>query len=467
MKNKVEINMTKGNPIKVILIFALPILFGNVFQQLYNVVDTAIIGNVVGDQALAAVGATAAIYSLVIGFASGMTNGFSVVLARAFGSGKEEEMRKAVSLTVVLTVLISIGITIVSIVCSKPLLVFLNTPDSIIEQSKTYLDIILLFTIVTMLYNMFAGLLRAIGNSRMPLLFLIVATIVNIVLDIIFVKGLGMGVAGAAYATVISEIVSVILSIVYIRKYCPFLWVKKEYLVLDYKLIYELLMTGLSMGLMLALTSIGSVALQSAVNSFGPEVIAAHTAARKFDDIFMLPLGTLSMAASTFASQNFGAGEKRRIYEGIKASILLAFIWSGITCFIVWVLGKLLITALTGSSDELVINTAMQYIKINIPFFFTLSILLILRSSLQGVGRKMLPLAASGIELVAKFMAVGMITPVLGYLGVCIIEPAIWIICAVIVFIDFIAFTRKSKQGKRSEEGLNNVTFIKVKRISN
>lgn len=198
------------------------------------------------------------------------------------------------------------------------------------------------------------------------------------------------------------------------------------------------------MGLMLAVVSVGSVALQSAVNSFGSQVIAAHTAARKIDDIFMLPLGTLSLAASTFASQNYGAGQMQRVKKGITVSVLIAFVWSAVSCAIVFGFGAEIVRLLSGSNDSVVINTAVQYISINIPFFFVLSVLLVLRSSLQGVGRKIIPLSASIIELTAKFIAVGWIAPLLGYFGICILEPIIWSICTVIVVIDFWMFQRKS-----------------------
>ncbi|MDD3219924.1 MAG: MATE family efflux transporter [Lachnospiraceae bacterium] len=452
IKEKAELNMTYGNPIKVILMFAIPILFGNLFQQLYNIVDTAIIGHVLGDQALAAVGATTAIYGLIIGFASGMTNGFSVVLARAYGAGKNVEIKKTVAMTVVLTVLVSTIITIVGLLGIRPLLIFLNTPETILEQSLSYLHVILAFTIVTMLYNMFAGLLRAIGNSRMPLLFLIVSTIVNIVLDILFVQGLHMGIEGAAYATVIAEIVSVVFCIVYIKKYCRLLWPEKEYLVWKKTLVSELFLTGLSMGLMIALASIGSVALQSSVNSLGEEIIAGHTTARKIHDILIMPLGTISVAASTFVSQNYGAGKNHRVYKGIEASILISFVWNVITCLIAWTGSLYLVRILTGSSDENVIQTAILYLKINVPFYFLLSILLVLRCSLQGIGKKILPLIVSGIELVLKFAAVGMITPTLGYMGVCIIEPLTWGICVVIVFVDFFLFVKQVRKKEFKED---------------
>jgi putative MATE family efflux protein len=448
MKQKMKINknksndMTVGNPLKLILIFAIPILIGNVFQQMYNVVDTAVIGHVLGDKSLAAIGATSAIFNLIVGFANGTTNGFSVVLARFYGARDEAAIKKTVGLIVLLTFLASAVLTIVSLLGMIPLLKFLKTPPEIIGQASIFLKIILQFSFITMLYNMFAGMLRAIGNSKAPLIFLVIAVAINIVLDILFIKYLGFGIAGAAYATVISQFVSVCLCINYIRKNCPILYFKKKYLVMDKELIKELVTTGLSMGLMFAIVSVGTVALQSAVNSFGANTIAAHTAARKIDDIFMLPIATLSMAAATYASQNYGAGKLDRVKEGVKNTIMLAFIWSAFSNIVVFFGCDFMVSAITGTKEPEVFRVAARYIHINVPFFFMLSILVILRSSLQGLGRKIVPLCASIVELIAKFVAVGFLAPWLGYFGICILEPIVWGVCMMLVVIDFYNFSK-------------------------
>lgn len=447
MKTK-SISLTEGNILKSLVIFAIPILIGNIFQQLYNVADTAIIGNVLGDQALAAVGATAALYSLVIGFANGITNGFSVVLARVFGENDEEKLKQTAALIYFLTVVISIVLTLASMISLHSILVMLKTPQNILSKTESYLRIILTFAIITMLYNMFSGILRAIGDSKTPLYFLLLSSALNVGLDFLFVKGLNRGIGGAAEATVIAQIVSVSLCIVYIWKKCPVLKFSVRYLKWDKELVKELLLTGFSMGLMLVVVSIGSVALQSAVNSLGEQTIAAHTAARKIDDIFMMPLGTLSTAAATFASQNFGAGKYDRIHKGIKAAVLLAIGWSACAILIVFAIGKYMVKWLTGTSDVEIISNALMYMKINIVFFLVLSILLVLRSSLQGVGRKVVPVLGSGIELILKFGAVNIITNQLGYFGVCILEPIIWVICALLVLCDFIAYQKANKKAQ-------------------
>ncbi len=438
-------NMTTGNPLKIIFLFSLPIFIGCIFQQLYNVVDTAVVGHVLGDNSLAAIGATAAIYNLVIGFANGLTNGFAVIIARMFGADDLKGVQKTVSLTYVLTLIISAILTFISLIGINPLLTFLNTPNEIFEEASLYLHIIMIFSIITMLYNMFSGMLRAIGNSTVPLIALISSTIINIILDVIFVHDLSMGIAGAAYATAIAQAVSVIVCLTYILRKCELLKFKFKSLAFDRSLLGDLISTGLSMGLMLGIVSIGSVALQSAVNSFGSKTITAHTTARKIGDIFMLPLGAISTAASTFASQNFGAKKCDRVTKGIKQSLLISFIWSAISCLIVFVGGKVMIKALTGTSDTVIITTALQYVTINVPFFFALSILLVLRSSLQGIGRKLVPVSASVVELIAKFAAVKIFAPALGYFGVCILEPIIWAICTLMVLFDFLWTVKKQR----------------------
>mgnify|MGYP002678238548 FL=1 len=445
MKAK-SVSLTEGKILKSLVIFAIPILIGNIFQQLYNVADTAIIGNVLGDQALAAVGATSALYSLVIGFANGITNGFSVVLARVFGEKDEEKLKQTSALIYFLTVIISIILTLASVISLHSILVMLKTPENILPKTESYLHIILTFAIVTMLYNMFSGILRAIGDSKTPLYFLLLSSALNVGLDFLFVKGLNRGIGGAAEATVIAQIVSVSLCIVYIWKKCPVLKFSMRYLKWDKALVKELLLTGFSMGLMLVVVSIGSVALQSAVNSLGEQIIAAHTAARKIDEIFMMPLGTLATAAATFASQNFGAGKYDRVYKGIKDAVLIAIGWSACAILIVFAIGKYMVKWLTGTSDAEIISNALMYMKINIVFFLVLSILLVLRSSLQGVGRKIVPVLGSGVELILKFGAVNIITNRLGYFGVCILEPIIWGISAIMVLVDFVVYQKTYKK---------------------
>lgn len=440
--------MTEGSILRNLIWFAVPVLIGNIFQQLYNVADTAIIGNILGDTALAAVGAAAPVYGLMIGFAGGLTNGFAVVIARFFGAGDERGVKRSVALTYLLSAGIAFVLTVASLIALHPLMASLKTPSEIIGDTEKYMRVIMLFSAVTIAYNMFAGMMRALGNSKTPLYFLIVSTFVNIGLDFLFVGAFKMGVAGAAYATVISQGVSVALCIWYVVKKCRVLLFSRRELTLDKPLLSDLATTGMSMGLMYAIVSVGSVILQGAVNSFGTTTITAHTAARKIDDIFMLPLGTIALASSTFASQNFGAGKMNRVKKGIKYSIFIALGWSAFSVIVAVLFRRPMIRALTGTSDPAVIATASKYIVWNISFFFVLSFLLVLRSSLQGVGRKLVPVTGSAVEFALKIVAAAVFAPKLGYFGICISEPVIWIACAAIVIADYMLFTRRIERSE-------------------
>lgn len=456
--SKSSINMTEGNILRNIIYFSIPILIGNIFQQLYNIADTAIIGNILGDTALASVGASAPVYSLVIGFSNGLTNGFAVIISRYFGANDEKSMKKSVSLTYVLSGVISLILTVISLVSIRPLMTALKTPENIIGDTVEYMKIIMMFSVITIAYNMLAGMMRAIGNSKAPLYFLIVSTFINIGLDILFIKGFDMGVSGAAYATVISQGISVVLCFVYAMKKCDFLIFKKSELKWDKSLFTDLAGTGMSMGLMLAIVSVGSVILQSAVNSFGTGIITAHTAARKIDDIFMLPLGTIAMASSTFVSQNYGAKKMDRVRKGIRYSIMISTVWSAFSVLVTVLFRRSMIQALTGTTDTGVISSASKYIIWNISFFFVLGVLLTLRSSLQGVGRKLVPISASIVEFLLKIIAATVLAEKLGYFGICILEPIIWIVCALIVVADYTVFMRKSGEIQYRKKSIYGVT---------
>jgi len=445
---KASVNMTEGNILRSLIYFAVPILIGNIFQQLYNVADTAIIGNISGDDALASIGVSAPVYNLIIGFAGGLTNGFAVITARYFGADDKESMKKAVSLTYILSAVTAMLITAVSLISVHPLMTALKTPENIIGDTERYMKIISAFSAVTVAYNMFAGMMRAVGNSKAPLYFLVVSVFVNIVLDILFIKYFNMGVAGAGYATVISQAVSVVLCIVYALKRCRFLIFSRKELSWDRSLISDLIVTGLSMGLMYAIVSVGSVILQGAVNSLGSDTITAHTSARKIDDLFMLPLGTIAMASSTFASQNYGAGKTDRLKKGIYYSILISWAWSAFSTAVVLFFRVPIIKSLTGTSNPAVISTASRYIIWNVSFFFILGVLLTLRSSLQGVGRKAVPISASAVEFSFKLLAVGVLVPRFQYFGICILEPIIWTVCALMVVADYAVFIRRTNSIK-------------------
>lgn len=445
---KTSNDLTMGKPIRIILLFTLPIIAGNLFQQMYNVVDTVIVGHILGEEALAAVGATSALYGLFTSIAVGMTNGFSIVIARYFGGRDQQRMSKAVGHTIMLSLVIGLVMTIIAVLFVKPLLIFLRTPEEVLERSYDYIIIVLTFFVITMLFNMFSGILRGIGNSFMPLIFLIVSTVCNVILDIILVKFAGMGIRGASTATVIAQLISVIMCIVYIRFKCPQLHVKKNDFKWEQGVAGDLFTTGLSMAMMFSVVSVGSIALQSAINSLGAITIAAHTAARKIGEMLMLAFSPLSVAASTFSGQNLGAGKKERIWEGIKSAFLIAFVIAAMGNVLILAAAEPLVRAVTGSKNPELIRLAVYYLHINLPFYFALAILVILRSALQGLNRKAVPLTASAIELIGKFVVAGILVPRIGYLGVCISEPVIWILGGIVVAVDFYGTMKKFRRNE-------------------
>lgn len=423
---KTNIDLLKGKILKSLIIFAIPLFISNLFQQLYNTVDITIVGNYLGDESLAAMGACAAVYELLVGFALGVGNGLSIVTARSYGSNDEDMVKKSVVGSMVIGIGITTIIMLISILFLLPLLKLLNTPENILEESYSYISTVTMFVGVMFLYNLCAGFLRAIGNSIIPLVFLIVSSLLNIALDIVFITQFNMGIKGAAIATIIAQGISAILCIIYIYLKCPILIPKKKHFVFDKELYKELLGQGLSMGVMLLIVSAGTVILQKAINNLGYLIIAGHTAARKLNSFAMIPAASLSLSLATFVSQNKGANQKDRIKKAVNYSNILSIIW-GITITIVLIfLAPTLIKYLSGSNEDVVINNGARYLIINAPFYAVLGILLNLRNALQGLGEKLIPLVSSIIEFFGKIVFVILFIPSLKYFGVIICEPVIW-----------------------------------------
>ncbi|MBX9137599.1 MULTISPECIES: MATE family efflux transporter [unclassified Clostridium] len=421
-----KVNLLKGNILKSLIVFAIPLLISNLFQQLYNTVDIMIVGNYLGDTSLAAIGASTAVYDLLVGFALGIGNGLSIVVARSYGADDTKLLRKSVAGSIIIGIFITIIIMVISKVLLMPLLRMLNTPVNIIEESYSYISMITLFVGVMFAYNLCAGLLRAIGNSFMPLIFLIISSLLNIVLDILFITKFNMGIKGAAVATIIAQGISVILCVIYIYLKTKILIPDKRHFNVGKELYKELLGQGLSMGLMMAIVSSGTVILQTAINGLGYLTIAGHTAARKLNSFCMMPIVAMSQSVSTFVSQNKGANQGERIRKSIYYSNLLAISWGIVITVVLFFIAPLLVKILSGSSEAIVINNGARYLRINSPFYGVLGILLNLRYSLQGLGKKILPLISSIIEFVGKIIFVILVIPRMNYLGVILCEPIIW-----------------------------------------
>lgn len=423
-----KVDLLKDNIFKALILFAVPMFIANVFQQLYNTMDTMIVGNILGDTSLAAIGACGAVYELLIGFSLGVGNGLSIVTARSYGAKDENTLKKSVAGSIVIGIVLTFVIMLISLLFLYPLLQLLNTPANIIDESYSYIIMITMFVGVMFAYNLCAGLLRAIGNSVMPLVFLIISSLINVGLDIWFIGSLQMGIQGAAIATVISQAISAILCFIYIYKKAPILIPSKEHFKIEKHLYQELLGQGFSMGFMMCIVSAGTVILQSSINGLGYLTIAGHTAARKLNSFCMMPAATFSMALSTFVSQNKGASQGDRIRKGVKYANIIAMSWAIIATILLFFLAPNLVSLLSGSSDPTVINNGTMYLRINAPFYGVLGMLLNLRNSLQGLGMRVVPLISSIIECLGKIVFAATLIPILGYFGVIICEPVIWCI---------------------------------------
>ncbi len=450
-----NVDMINGGIIKPILIFAIPIFISNLFQQFYNTVDTMIVGHVLGDSAVASIGAVSPVYEMLVGFAVGVSGGLSIVAARCFGMRDLERLKRASASAFIISIAISLIITALSLILMTPLLKLLRTPGEIFAQAENYIYTIIAFAGVTVLYNLLASLMRAVGNSFMPLVFLIISSCINVVLDIAFVKYLGMGVRGAALATVMAESISVILSIIYMIKKCPELIPSKRHFRIEKDLFRDMLTQGLSSGSIYCVVSIGTVILQFGINGFGDAIIAGHTVARRVFAVLSMPFSPIALSATTFVSQNMGAWRWDRIGRAVRLCSLLCIGIALISCAGVLIYARQMITGLSGSSDEELIKNGSLYLMISSPFYVVLAVLVIMRNSLQAIGEKLLPLFSSLIELVGKILFVVFIVPKSGYMGVIFCEPIIWCFMTVqLTYAFYKAYRKRNKKRKPESAGI-------------
>lgn len=426
-----NVDLLKGRVFKSLVIFSLPFLFSNIFQQLYNTIDTFIVGNTLTENSLAAIGACGAVYELMVGFALGIGNGLSVVVARHYGAGDNKMVRKSIGASFVIAIIITVFLMILSVVGLYPLLQVLNTPKDIIDEAYSYIFTITIFVGVMMAYNLLSGILKAMGNSMMPLVFLIISSVLNIVLDVLFIVEIGTGIVGAAIATVIAQFVSAILCGIFLVKKYGDILPKKEDFAIDKSLYKDMWGQGLSMGLMSSVVSMGTVVLQYSINGLGNLVIAGHTAARKIFTFSTLPITTLGMSLTTFVSQNKGANEGVRIRQAVKYGNIITTVWSVIVAVLLMFLSPWLIHFISGSDKADVLVNGTNYLRFNVLFYIPLGVLINVRCALQGVGAKILPLVSSIIELLGKVVFTFLLIPSLHYTGVIICEPVVWCLMAI------------------------------------
>ena len=430
-------DLTQGNVAKLLLFFAFPTLLSNVFQQFYNLADTAIAGHILGDNALVAIGASSTVHSLVLSFAWGLNGGFGIIIAQCFGAKDFKKLKKSVAISLSINVLLSLIVCIFSIFMSRPMLQALNTPAARLNEANSYISVILVFIIVPMLYNLEAVILRSIGDSKTPLYFLIFSSVLNIILDYVLIKFTQMGVKGAAVATVLAQLLSVILCFVVILKNFKIIRLKKNDFHFSASLFKNMMSAGMAMAVMNSIFSIGSIIMQGSINALGEDIIAAHLGSRKVAEMFMQPLVTIGTACSTFVGQNYGALKIGRIKASIKYSTIYSLIWSVFTFFILWFFGGQIARLVTGSASQVVFDNTQMYLRINAPFYFVLGLLFTLRFSIQSVDRKMPPIISSSMELASKIAAAYLFIPLWGYLGACIAEPLSWTLGAIYLLFVF------------------------------
>ena len=444
-----NVDLMNGPIFKSLFIFMLPIFVSNLFQQLYNTVDTMIVGNVLGDTALAAIGSCGSIYELLVGFGIGIGNGLAIVAARSYGAQDEDLLKKTVAGSLVIGFLSSLCITLAGLVSLHPLLVLLDTPAEILEEAYSYILIIDVGVLVMFAYNLCAGLLRAIGNSFMPLIFLLISSGLNVALDLVFIAVVGMGVKGAAVATVISQGVSVVLCIFYVLRKTRVLVPERKHFQVGRKLYWDLFSQSISMGLMSSIVSAGSVVLQYGINGLGTLVIAGHTAARKMFAFTDMPLIAMANAGSTFVSQNYGANHPDRVRKGMREIYLYSVVVAVLAVLLMNVGAEWMVKLISGSSEAVVLENGAKYLIWNAPFYAVLGVLLSTRYALQSLGQKVLPLFSSVIEFVGKILFVLLFIPRFAYDAVILCEPIIWCFMTIelvwVYLYDPFVFPKKAK----------------------
>ncbi len=436
-------DMTQGSALKLILAFAVPLFIGNIFQQVYSMVDTMVAGYNLGDSAIAAIGATTSLYNLMIDLAVGLNSGYALVVTQRFGAKDEKRLRASIAGMIELDIVMTVLVTIASMVFLRPLMHFLNTPESIFEEAYSYIAVICSGLVVTVAYNLFSSILRAFGNSRTSLVFLIISSALNIVLDVLFVAVFHTGVAGAGLATVIAQAVSAVLCGVYVYRHYHQLMPFGEDFRVSGELLKELFSNGIAMAMMYCVVSLGSIIYQRANNMLGEVIISAHTSARRLISMLNQPASTIATASSTFVGQNWGAGKRSRIRTELRQVILLQVGIALVMLLAVVLFGDTLVKLTTGTTSEEIISNAVMSLRWHVSFFPLLNILIVLRTSMQAIGKKIAPILSSCIELGMKVLSAAFLIPAIGFLGTCMTEPVIWSVMCIFLVIAYFASVRR------------------------
>lgn len=428
MKNSYVKDMTVGNPTGLLLVFMIPMIIGNVFQQLYNMVDSMIVGQVVGADALAAVGATGSLNFFFFSLCGGMANGTGVVISQHFGAGNHDYVKKAIANAAYIMAVVGTVMGTLGFLLSRPMLVLLNTPDNVLNDAVLYMQIMCAGVLAVALYNCISAILRAVGDSKTPLYFLIVASILNIILDLLFVKTLGMGVAGAGIATIISQLLSGVGSLIFAICKNPFFKIEKTFLKPDFDIIWQCTRMGVPLAFQTSLISISCIALQSVVNTFGSVVMAAFTATSRIEQLVQQPYNSLGMAMSTYAGQNIGAGKIDRVRLGYRKGMKIMAIFSLMMIPLAQFGGEAVMKLFVKETD--VIALGAQAFKITSWFYLFLGTVYVTRGLLNGAGDAVFAFANGIVEMLGRICLARPLTliPAVGVWGVWLATALTWML---------------------------------------
>ena len=436
-------DMTNGSPSKHILGFAVPMLFGMLFQQFYNLVDTIIVGKTLGVEALAGVGATGSINFMIIGFCMGVCNGFVIPVAQCFGAKKPADLRKYVFNGYICSIVFAIVLTLASVIFCRRILIIMNTPADIIDHAYNYIVVIFIGIPTVFLYNMVSGVIRSLGDSKTPVVFLVLSSIINVVLDFFLILVCKMGVAGAGWATVTSQLISGLTCIIYMYKKYDILKGDKSERVLDRRFITNLCMNGVPMGLQYSITAIGSTILQAAVNTLGSTYVAAMTAGSKMFNFTCCPFDALGSTMATYAGQNVGAAKIKRLGQGVRSAMIIGSVYSVLSLIALYFTTDYIALLFVNASETTIIALTRQFILASACFYIPLTGVNVVRFCIQGMGFSVFAISAGILEMIGRAFAAIILIPSIGFMGACLASPIAWIAADAFLFPAFIHCAKK------------------------
>ena len=436
-------DMTNGSPSKHILGFAVPMLFGMLFQQFYNLVDTIIVGKTLGVEALAGVGATGSINFMIIGFCMGVCNGFVIPVAQCFGAKKPADLRKYVFNGYICSIVFAIVLTLASVIFCRRILIIMNTPADIIDHAYNYIVVIFIGIPTVFLYNMVSGVIRSLGDSKTPVVFLVLSSIINVVLDFFLILVCKMGVAGAGWATVTSQLISGLTCLIYMYKKYDILKGDKSERVLDRRFITNLCMNGVPMGLQYSITAIGSTILQAAVNTLGSTYVAAMTAGSKMFNFTCCPFDALGSTMATYAGQNVGAAKIKRLGQGVRSAMIIGSVYSVLSLIALYFTTDYIALLFVNASETTIIALTRQFILASSCFYIPLTGVNVVRFCIQGMGFSVFAISAGILEMIGRAFAAIILIPNIGFMGACLASPIAWIAADAFLFPAFIHCAKK------------------------